>query len=112
MTTVKFDKSVKYEGIRYPAHKTFEVKNSDVPELKKQGATVISVVPESTAEETSTEVKAGEETSVEKTVEQLKEEMLKYSIAQLTHYADTNGIDLQGKTRKADIYNIISATLN
>ena len=108
MTTVKFDKSVKYEGVRYPAHKTFEVKDKDVPELKKNGATVLSVAPDSTGEDTASQ--KVEETSVE-TAKITKEELLKYSVTQLVKFAVDNGINLQGKTRKADIYNIIASTL-
>ena len=43
MTTIKFDKSVKYQGVRYAAHEAFKVNDSDVEELKKAGATVLSV---------------------------------------------------------------------
>lgn len=110
MTTVKFDKSVKYEGIRYPAHKTFEVKDSDVRELRKSGATVLSVAPDINDDEIIEETESGTTTN-EDTASQLKEAMLKYSVPQLIKYAQEHNIDLQGKTRKADIYNIIVSTL-
>lgn len=115
MTTVKFDKSVKYEGTRYPAHVLFEVKDEDVPYLQKIGATVMAVAPDKPVSN-DTEIELADEhkkeEQSEEDVTQLKEELLKYSVAQLMQFAKDRGIDLQGKTRKADIYNIIASTLN
>lgn len=113
MTTVKFNKSVKYKGVRYPAHTIFNVEDSDVPELVKIGATVMSNTAEPKAQEpvvADDANKAGEETSVKDTAI-LKEELLKYSVAELTKFAKERNISLNGKTRKADIYNIIVSTL-
>lgn len=115
MTTVKFDKSVKYEGVRYPAHTIFEVKDNDVPELVKIGATVMSKtadeeVQEPVVADETVENEAGEETGVEDTAK-LKEELLTYSVPELTKFAKERNISLNGKTRKADIYNIIVSTL-
>lgn len=115
MTTVKFDKSVKYEGVRYPAHVAFEVKDSDVPQLRKIGAIVLSVTPdestENTVVETEVAVNETEEATKEENVDALKEELLTYSAAKLIQFAKDRNISLQGKTRKADIYNIIVSTL-
>lgn len=111
MTTVKFDHSVKYNGIRYAAHEVFKVEDKDVAELKKAGATVLltdASEPEKTGD---TEHESGEESSEDKDVDELKEAMLGYTVPELTKFAEANGIDLQGKTRKADIYNIIVAQL-
>ena len=115
MTTVKFNKSVKYEGVRHPAHTVFEVKDNDVPELVKIGATVMSktadtAVQEPVVTEETVENKAGEETGVEDTAK-LKEKLLTYSVPELTKFAKERNISLNGKTRKADIYNIIVSTL-
>ena len=113
MTTVKFDRAVKYEGVRYPAHTIFNVKDNDVPELVKIGATVMSHTADEEVQEpvvADNEDKAGEETSVEDTAE-LKEKLLTYSVAELTKFAKERNINLNGKTRKADIYNIIVSTL-
>lgn len=106
MTTVKFDKSVKYKGIRYSAHEAFKVNDNDVAELKKAGATVLV---------SSESVNTGADESkneVDNDVAELKEELLKYTVAELIAFAQERGIDLQEKTRKADIYNIIVAAIN
>lgn len=115
MTTVKFDRSVKYQGVRYAAHEAFKVNDSDVEELKKAGATVLSVEtvtppqpePTGTGEEEVSGVADSEEASYS-----LKEALLDHTVAELTKFAQERGIDLQGKTRKADIYNVIVAALD
>lgn len=117
MTTVKFDRSVKYQGVRYAAHEAFKVDDSDVEELKKAGATVLSVEtvappqpdPNGTGEDGVQEA-AGSEGAKED-VAKLKEDLLECTIAELTQFAQDRSIDLQGKTRKADIYNVIVAAL-
>lgn len=110
MIFVKFDHSVKYNGVRYSAHEVFSVNNDDVPELRKVGAIVMSEKTDENAEEK--ELENAEEGVVEsKDVNKLKEHFLKYSVAELTKFAQDNDIDLQGKTKKADIYNIIVETL-
>ena len=122
MTTVKFDKSVKYQGVRYAAHEAFQVSDEDVAQLKASGATVLSVdtvappAPPVTGEEDSdTEGQvAGEEEEKEgdEDVAQLKEKLLDYTVPELVKFAEERGIDLQKKTKKAEIYNIIIASLN
>lgn len=118
MTTIKFDKSVKYQGVRYAAHEAFKVEDSDVDELKKAGATVLSVEPatppqpepDGTGEDGAQDTADGE--GGEEDVAKLKEDLLEYTVAELTQFAEERGIDLQGKTRKADIYNVIVAALD
>ena len=117
MTTIKFDRSVKYQGVRYAAHEAFKVDDCDVEELKKAGATVLSVEtvtppqpgPDGAGEDGDQDIADGEEGA--ESVAGLKEDLLEYTVAQLTQFAEKRGIDLQGKTRKADIYNVIVASL-
>lgn len=118
MTTIKFDRSVKYQGVRYAAHEAFKVDDSDVEELKKAGATVLSVEtvtppqpgPDGTGEDGAQETADGEVGAED--VAKLKEDLLECTVAELTQFAEERGIDLQGKTRKADIYNVIVAALD
>lgn len=116
MTTIKFDKSVKYKGVRYAAHEAFEVADEDVLQLVESGATVLSTdtpADPETACQTEEETDAVEDDSEDhEDVEKLKEELLSYSVNQLTTFAQKRGISLQGKTRKADIYNVIVGALN
>lgn len=115
MTTVKFDKSVKYQGVRYAAHEAFKVEDNDVEELKKAGATVLSVEPATPPqpEPTGTGEDGAEDTADgAEDVAKLKEDLLGYTVSELTQFAEERGIDLQGKTRKADIYNVIVASLD
>lgn len=122
MTTVKFDHSVKYNGIRYAAHTVFKVEDKDVAELKKSGAIVLSTdTPEPPAQPDEgkgepeqnggAENETGAESDEDKDVAELKEALLGYTVPELTKFAEDNDIDLQGKTRKADIYNVIVAHL-
>ena len=118
MTTIKFDKSVKYQGVRYAAHEAFKVEDSDVEELKKAGATVLSVEtvtppqpePDGAGEDGVQETADGE--GAKEDVAKLKEDLLEFTVPELTQFAEERGIDLQGKTRKADIYNVIVAALD
>ena len=117
MTTIKFDKAVKYEGVRYAAHEAFKVKDEDVAQLKLAGATVLSVDAPVTPPSQDDEVQEEEETEVdeeqpaEEDVAQLKEKLLEYTVPELVKFAEDHNIDLQKKTKKAEIYNIIIAAL-
>ena len=122
MATVKFDHRVKYAKMWHPAHTVFEVEDKDVPELKKLGCQVLSYneapAPPSTpsAYDPAENADDADESAVdngqdEDTVADIKEELLTYTTAQLQAFAKENDIDLQGKTRKADIYNLIVASL-
>ena len=121
MITVKFDHSVKYNGIRYAAHEAFAVEDKDIDALKSAGATVLSAEEDLTSSAGNDEnanaptgEEAGDDTNGEgkEDVKLLKEALLDFTAPQLTAFAEENGIDLQGKTRKADIYNIIVAAIN
>ena len=122
MATVKFDHRVKYAKVWHPAHTVFDVEDKDVPELKKLGCQVLSYNEAPTQPSTPPAYDPAEnaddanESAVdngqdEDTVADIKEELLTYTAAQLQAFAKENDIDLQGKTRKADIYNLIVACL-
>ena len=126
MATVKFDHRVKYAKVWHPAHTVFDVEDKDVPELKKLGCQVLSYneapaqpsTPpsddraENADDADESKVDNGQdEGSDDSTVADIKEELLTYTTAQLQAFAKENDIDLQGKTRKADIYNLIVASL-
>lgn len=121
MTTVKFDKAVKYQGVRYAAHEAFKVADEDVDQLKMAGATVLSVeVPVTPPAPPANGESAGEEDEgvVQSNVEQpdqdaakLKEKLLECTVPELVKFAEEHNIDLQKKTKKAEIYNIIVAAL-
>ena len=126
MATVKFDHRVKYAKVWHPAHTVFDVEDKDVPELKKLGCQVLSYneapaqpsTPpaddhaENADDADESAVDNGQdEGSDEDTVADIKEKLLTYTTAQLQAFAKKNDIDLQGKTRKADIYNLIVASL-
>lgn len=126
MATVKFDHRVKYAKVWHPAHTVFDVEDKDVPELKKLGCQVLSYNEEPAqpstppADDPAENVDDADESKVdngqdegsdEDTVADIKEELLTYTTAQLRAFAKENDIDLQGKTCKADIYNLIVASL-
>lgn len=126
MATVKFDHRVKYAKVWHPAHTVFDVEDKDVPELKKLGCQVLSYNeapahpstppaddPAENADDAdkSTVDNGQDEGGDEDTGVDIKEELLTYTTAQLQAFAKENDIDLQGKTRKADIYNLIVASL-
>ena len=122
MATVKFDHRVKYAKVWHPAHTVFDVEDKDVPELKKLGCQVLSYneapAQPSTppADDPAENADDANESAVdngqdEDTVADIKEELLTYTTSQLQAFAKENDIDLQGKTRKADIYNLIVASL-
>lgn len=126
MATVKFDHRVKYAKVWHPAHTVFDVEDKDVPELKKLGCQVLSYNEAPAQPSTppaddhaenaddadeSTVGNGQDEGSDEDTGADIKEELLTYTTAQLQAFAKENDIDLQGKTRKADIYNLIVASL-
>lgn len=126
MTTVKFDHRVKYDKVWYPAHTVFDVEDKDVPELKKLGCQVLSYnktparpstpSADNPAENADDAYESAVDNSQddgkdEDTIADIKEELLTYTTTQLQAFAKENDIDLQGKTRKADIYNLIVASL-
>ena len=126
MAIVKFDHRVKYAKVWHPAHTVFDVEDKDVPELKKLGCQVLSyneapaqpsTPPSDDRAENADDADESKVDNVqdeggdEDTVADIKEELLTYTTAQLQAFAKENDIDLQGKTRKADIYNLIVSSL-
>ena len=120
MTTLKFDKAVKYKGVRYAAHEVFQADDEDVAQLKEAGATILSVEPpvappappaEDESKEEDEESEDGQEEQPGEDVAQLKEKLLEYTVPELVKFAEERNIDLQKKTKKAEIYNIIVAAL-
>lgn len=120
MTTIKFDKAVKYNGVRHAAHEVFKVNDEDVAQLKKAGATVLSVDPPvappappagNDGEQKDNETAGAQAPQGNEDVAQLKEKLLEYTVPELVKFAEERNIDLQKKTKKAEIYNIIIASL-
>ena len=116
MATVKFDHSVKYNGVRHTAHEVFTVVDADVESLKKAGAQVLFTTPSAPPQDHNQEQESGkDEQTLDNTVEDvdvedLREELLSYKLEELITFAEEHDIDLQGKTRKADVYNMIVAS--
>ena len=67
--------------------------------------------PETPEEPENPETPEGEGTQEQERKEPTAEELLNYTVAELMAYAEEREIDLQGRTRKADIYNIIVTTI-
>ena len=117
MTTIKFDKAVKYKGVRYAAHEAFKVDDADVEDLKNAGATILSVdapVDPPAAQQPAQGNEDDDSAQAQQPAEdvaQLKEKLLEYTVPELVKFAEERNIDLQKKTKKAEIYNIIVATL-
>lgn len=111
MTAIKFDKSVRYKGIRYPAHVVFEVDNCDLEAMKQAGAIVMRVVeeepkkPVAAVQEPAVEAPAAEEPKM--SIEEIREMLLASTSVQIAEFAKKENINLMGKTRKADMFNII-----
>lgn len=114
-TTVKFDHQVKYGGVYHAAHSVFEIKDEDLDKLKAAGATVMSLSDElkKTPEEREAERLAAEQAAAAAAGElaKLKEELMGYTVDQLKQFAAERGIDIRGKTAKADIFNAIVSAL-
>lgn len=129
MASVKFDHRVKYNRQWHPAHTAFDVKDDDLPQLVKLGAHVLSrgeKPKEEDPDKDTTQTQGSGENSGETgensgnnasgdegedPTAALKEELLSYKVDELIAFAQKNDIDLKGKTRKSDIYNIIVASL-
>lgn len=112
MASVKFDHRVKYAKVWHPAHTVFEVDDRDVPELKKLGCQVLSYGEASAQFKAPTEDKAADSADEQgESTADIKEKLLEYTVNELIAFAKEHNIDLQDKTRKADIFNIIVANL-
>lgn len=96
MYKVKFATSVKYKGKRHPAHTVFDAADEDIKSLVKAGATIIEKPKQPDNSDGGDKAEQG---ALPVTPEM--------TLAELTQFAEDNDIDLQGKTKKAEIYNII-----
>lgn len=111
MSAVKFDKSVRYKGIRYPAHVVFEVDNCDVDAMQQAGAIIVRKDEEPAVEAAPVVEEPAVEEAVEgehkMTIEEIREMLLASTGVQIAEFAKKENINLMGKTRKADMFNII-----
>lgn len=97
--TVKFDHSVKYNGIRYRAHVVFPVEEKDIPALKKDGAIIVSK-----PEEQKTDTGDGGLTPEQ---EAMKAQLMQKTNDEIKQFAADNDVDLGGVTKKEDMVNAI-----
>ena len=88
MAEVKFVNIVKYQGVSYPAHTPFKVRDEEVPALIKDGAIVI-VPPKA-------------EPKATKSLDAMK-------VDELKAYAESNNVDISAAQKKADIIAAIKA---
>ena len=106
MYKVKFPVTVKYKRTKHPAHTVFEVDDADIQNLVKAGAIIIEKpAPVVTAPVESDEDDAKEATDTQETVTP------NMTVAELTAFAESKGIDIGGKTKKAEIFNTIVEAL-
>lgn len=97
--TVKFDHSVKYNGIRYRAHVVFPVEEKDIPALKKDGAIIVSK-PEEQKNDTGDGGLTPEQ-------EAMKAQLMQKTNDEIKQFAADNDVDLGGVTKKEDMVNAI-----
>lgn len=106
MYKVKFPVTVKYKRTKHPAHTVFEVEDADIQNLVKAGAIIIEkpapvVIPPVDSAEDDTE----KDNDTQETVTP------NMTVAELTAFAESKGIDIGGKTKKAEIFNTIVEAL-
>lgn len=101
MKQVKFDMSVMYEGVRYPAHTPFNAKEEDMDSLIQDGATILGEVfiPEVSEEQPEAEV-----VPVIIPVSDYE----KMTVKQLKEYAAEKEIFIEGLEKKAEIIEAIT----
>lgn len=106
MYKVKFPVTVKYKRTKHPAHTVFEVEDADIQNLVKAGAIIIEkpapvVTPpvDSAKDDTEKDNDTQETVTPDMTVDEL------------TAFAESKGIDIGGKTKKAEIFNTIVEAL-
>lgn len=92
MAEVKFVNTIKYKGVRYPAHTPFQVADEDVDSLVDSGAIVL-VAPQTKAAE----------------VESDNINLDKMTVNELKDYAAEKEINISRIERKADILAAIKA---
>lgn len=106
MYKVKFPVTVKYKRIKHPAHTVFEVEDADIQNLVKAGAIIIEKpAPVVTPPVTSAEDDTEKDNNTQETVTP------NMTVAELTAFAESKGIDIGGKTKKAEIFNTIVEAL-
>lgn len=106
MYKVKFPVTVKYKRTKHPAHTVFEVEDADIQNLVKAGAIIIEKpAPVVTSPVDSDEDDTNTEENTQETVTP------NMTVAELTAFAESKGIDIGGKTKKAEIFNTIVEAL-
>ena len=106
MYKVKFPVTVKYKRTKHPAHTVFEVDDADIQNLVKAGATIIEKpAPVVTPPVNSAEDDTEKDNDTQETVTP------NMTVAELTAFAESKGIDIGGKTKKAEIFNTIVEAL-
>lgn len=129
MAKVKFVKAVKYDGVRFPAHTPFEVKDEELEAIKAAGAIVLeglAVKPqlppedpkgsneheeEDDKKDEELEGDGGEKETPEKPVIDM-EALTKMTTNELKKFAADNNIKVPANGAKADVFNAIVAALN
>lgn len=106
MYKVKFPVTVKYKRTKHPAHTVFEVEDADIQNLVKAGAIIIEKpAPVVTPPVDSAEDDTEKDNDTQETVTP------NMTVAELTAFAESKGIDIGGKTKKAEIFNTIIEAL-
>lgn len=106
MYKVKFPVTVKYKRTKHPAHTVFEVEDADIQNLVKAGAIIIEKpAPVVTPPVDSAEDDTEKDNDTQETVTP------NMTVAELTAFAESKGIDIGGKTKKAEIFNTIVEAL-
>lgn len=106
MYKVKFPVTVKYKRTKHPAHTVFEVEDADIQNLVKAGAIIIEKpAPVVTPPVDSAEDDTEKDNDTQETVTP------NMTVAELTAFAESKGIDISGKTKKAEIFNTIVEAL-
>lgn len=106
MYKVKFPVTVKYKRTKHPAHTVFEVEDADIQNLVKAGAIIIEKpIPVVTPPDNSSEDDTEKDNDTQETVTP------NMTVAELTAFAESKGIDIGGKTKKAEIFNTIVEAL-
>lgn len=128
MAKVKFVKAVKYEGVRFPAHTPFGVKDEELEALKAAGAIVLegpAVKPQLPPEDPKgpedgkededkkdeeLEGGEGEEGTPDKPAVDMTA-LTKMTTNELKKFAADNNIAVPANGAKADVFNAIVAAL-
>lgn len=101
MIKVKFSMSVLYKGQRYPAHTVFDAADEDEAALIKDGAIVME---RSKKDDKPHLVKPSAPAATEKDQVEISPDM---TVSELVEIAEKYDVDMKGKTKKSEIYNIL-----